>query len=153
MQVSENTVVSIHYTLKNDQGEILDSSRDQEPLSYLHGAGNIIPGLEAALAGHAEGDKFSVTVEPAEGYGERHPELIQKLARDLFPAGDIEPGMRFRADTATGPQILTVTEVSETEVTVDANHPLAGERLHFEVEVVGLRPASAEEIEHGHVHD
>lgn len=152
MQISENTVVQIHYTLKNQSGEVLDSSQDAEPLTYLHGAGNIIPGLETALSGREQGEKVNVTVEPDEAYGAHREELVQQVGRDMFPVDELEPGMRFKAETAEGPQILTVTKVEESDVTVDANHPLAGETLHFDVEVVEIREASSEEVEHGHVH-
>lgn len=152
MQISENTVVQIHYTLKNQSGEVLDSSQDAEPLTYLHGAGNIIPGLETALSGREQGEKVNVTVEPDEAYGAHREELVQQVGRDMFPVDELEAGMRFKAETAEGPQILTVTKVEESDVTVDANHPLAGETLHFDVEVVEIREASSEEVEHGHVH-
>jgi FKBP-type peptidyl-prolyl cis-trans isomerase SlyD len=152
MQISENTVVQIHYTLKNQSGEVLDSSQDAEPLTYLHGAGNIIPGLETALSGREQGEKVNVTVEPDEAYGAHREELVQQVGRDMFPVDELEAGMRFKAETAEGPQILTVTKVEDSDVTVDANHPLAGETLHFDVEVVEIREASSEEVEHGHVH-
>lgn len=153
MQISDNTVVSIHYTLKSDAGDILDSSENAGPLTYLHGAGNIIPGLESALTGHEQGEKLNVTVEPDQAYGVHRDDLVQKVTRDKFPVDDLQPGMRFKAETAQGTQILTVTEVQAEDVTVDANHPLAGETLHFDVEVVDTRKATAEEVEHGHVHE
>ncbi|MGB1220725.1 MAG: FKBP-type peptidyl-prolyl cis-trans isomerase, partial [Alcanivoracaceae bacterium] len=119
----------------------------------LHGHGNIIPGLENALVGKAAGDKMDVTVEPAEGYGERHEQLIQQVPRTAFEGVDtLEPGMQFQAETGMGPRLFTITEVGGEEVTVDGNHPLAGETLNFAVEVTEVREASAEELEHGHVH-
>lgn len=154
MQVAENTVVSIHYTLTNNAGETLDSSVERgEPLAYLHGHGNIIPGLENALLGKAAGDKMDVTVAPEEGYGERHDQLIQQVPRTAFEGVDtLEPGMQFQAETGMGPRLFTITEVGGEEVTVDGNHPLAGETLNFAVEITDVREASAEELEHGHVH-
>lgn len=153
MQISENKVVSIHYTLKNDAGDVLDSSDGREPLAYLHGAGNIIPGLEKALEGRASGDKLNVTVQPGEGYGERNDSLIQDVPRSAFEGADeIQPGMQFHAQGPQGMFVVTVREVSDESVKVDGNHPLAGETLHFDVEVADVRDATAEEQEHGHVH-
>ena len=154
MQVAENTVVAIHYTLTNNAGETLDSSVERgEPLAYLHGHGNIIPGLESALVGKSAGDKMDVTVEPEQGYGERHDQLIQQVPRTAFEGVDtLEPGMQFQAETGMGPRLFTITEVGGEEVTVDGNHPLAGETLNFAVEITDVREASAEELEHGHVH-
>jgi len=153
--MAQPRVVTIHYTLTNDQGEELDSSRveGREPLSYLEGAQNIIGGLESALSGKDSGDQVKVSVDPAEGYGEKNDELIQPVPRSAFEGVDtIEPGMQFQAQTPGGPQIVRVVEVSDESVTIDANHPLAGERLHFDVEVIESRPATDEEQEHGHVH-
>lgn len=155
MQIAENTVVSIHYTLTNDAGETLDSSRErEEPLAYLHGHGNIIPGLEGALAGKQSGDKLDVTVEPGDGYGERHDELIQEVPKEAFQGTDeLAPGMQFQAQTEAGPRIFTITGVEGEQVTIDGNHPLAGQRLHFDVEVTEVREATENELSHGHVHD
>lgn len=153
MQIAANAVVSIHYTLTNTAGEQLDSSAGQEPLAYLHGANNIIPGLENALAGKAVGDKLSVTVDPEEGYGQVREELIQDVDRANFEGIDVvEPGMQFMAQTPWGQQPVTVIKVQDDVVTLDGNHPLAGQTLNFEVEVVEVREASEEELEHGHVH-
>ncbi|HEX7028272.1 MAG TPA: peptidylprolyl isomerase [Gammaproteobacteria bacterium] len=152
MQISDNTVVRIHYTLKNKSGEILDTSDGQEPLAYLHGVGNIIPGLEAALTGRKAGDTVQASIEPKDAYGERHEELVQAIPRGAFPIQDIEPGMRFSAGSDQGNQIVTVVKVDDEIVTVDGNHPLAGETLYFDVEVVDLREATEEEANHGHVH-
>lgn len=153
MQISDKKVASIHYTLKDDTGEVIDSSQGAEPLTYLQGAGNIIPGLEQALAGKAVGDKLEVSVEPEQGYGEVHDEMIQTVPRDAFQGVEsIEVGMRFQAQTAGGPVSVVVTEVSDENVTVDGNHPLAGQNLHFTVEVVEIRDATDEELQHGHVH-
>lgn len=154
MQIAQNSVVAIHYTLTNNAGEVIDTSRDHgEPLVYLQGHGNLIPGLESQLAGKTAGDNLSAVVQPADGYGERVEELIQEVPREAFTGVDeLEPGMQFQADTAAGPRLFTITDIQGETVTVDGNHPLAGEVLNFAVEVVSVREASAEEIEHGHVH-
>lgn len=154
MQISQNTVASIDYKLTDGDGQVLDSSEGREPLTYLHGAGNLIPGLESALEGSAPGEAVSVTVDPSEGYGERDDNLIQQVPKSAFEGVEqIEPGMRFQATDENGNgRVVTVTGVQEEEVTVDANHPLAGVPLNFEVNVVEVREASEEEVEHGHVH-
>jgi len=153
MQVADKTVVRFDYTLKDDAGNVLDSSQGREPLAYLHGVGQIVPGLEQAIAGKAEGDELSVTVEPKEGYGEHDPQLVQPVPRDRFEGvAQIEPGMQFTAQTQAGPRKVTVTQVDEQAVTVDANHPLAGQTLHFDVKVVEVREATPDEIAHGHAH-
>jgi len=155
MQISQNTVAAIDYTLKDATGEVLDTSEGRQPLSYLHGAGNLVPGLESALEGSTEGDSLQVTVQPDEGYGQRDENLIQAVPKEAFSGVDqVEAGMRFQATDDQGQvRLVTVTEVADEEVTVDANHPLAGQELHFDVSVVEVREASSEEIEHGHVHD
>lgn len=154
MQVADNKVVKIHYTLKNEAGEVLDSSENREPLSYIHGQGNIIPGLEKALTGEESGAEVEVTVEPAEGYGEHHEQLIQDVPRSAFEGVDeVKPGMQFQAQTEAGPRVITVKEVGAEEVKIDGNHPLAGERLHFKVQIEEVRDASEQELEHGHVHE
>ncbi|UTA49008.1 peptidylprolyl isomerase [Simiduia sp. 21SJ11W-1] len=153
MNIADKSVASIHYTLKNDEGEVLDSSEGQAPLDYIQGIGNIIPGLENALAGKAEGDKVDVVVEATDGYGEYNAELVQELPRTMFQGVDtIEVGMAFQAQTPAGMQVVEVIEVDEETVTIDGNHKLAGQRLHFAVEVVGVRAATEEELAHGHVH-
>lgn len=152
MQISDNTVVRIHYTLKNKSGDVLDSSAGNEPLTYLHGVGNIIPGLETALTGHKAGDNVQACIDPKDGYGDRHEELVQALPRTAFPVQEIEPGMRFSAGSPQGDQVVTVVNVEDDMVTIDGNHPLAGETLYFDVEVVDLRAATEEETAHGHVH-
>jgi FKBP-type peptidyl-prolyl cis-trans isomerase SlyD len=153
MQIAENTVVSFHYTLTNDSGEVLDSSRGREPLSYLQGAGNIVAGLEEAMEGRQTGDSFKVDVAPEQGYGPHHAGLVQDVPRAAFQGvDDIEAGMSFQAQTPQGTHSVTVTGVSPETITVDGNHPLAGQTLHFDVEVTEVRAASAEEIAHGHVH-
>ena len=153
--IGNNQVVSMHYTLTDSAGNVLDSSDEGAPLSYLHGAGNIIPGLEQALAGKTEGEQVQAVIAPEGAYGEPQPDLVQVLPKEAFQGVDqVEPGMRFQAESADGStRQLTVTGVEGDEVTVDANHPLAGVELHFEVQVVDVRDATAEELEHGHVHD
>ena len=153
MQIADQCVALFHYTLRNDAEEVLDSSSGKEPLAYLHGAGNIIPGLEQELLGKAAGDKLKVTVEPEMGYGQKQDALIEEVPRDAFQGVDnIDVGMRFQAESDQGPMVVTVAAVTEETVTVDGNHPLAGETLHFEVKVVEVREASAEEKDHGHPH-
>ena len=153
MQVQNDHVVSIDYTLKNDAGEVMDTSEQNGPLAYLHGHQNIIPGLEKALDDKSVGDSFTVSIEPAEAYGERDERMIQTVPRSMFQGVDeIEPGMRFQAQTEGGVTVVTIKEVNGDEITLDGNHELAGETLHFDVEVKDVRPASEEEIEHGHVH-
>jgi FKBP-type peptidyl-prolyl cis-trans isomerase SlyD len=153
MQIAANKVVTINYTLTDDQGQVIDSSEGREPLAYLQGASNIIPGLEKALEGKSTGDSLKVSVAPNEGYGERSDELVQEVPRNLFENADsIEPGMQFQAQSEAGPQLVTVVGVGDESVTIDANHPLAGTTLNFDVEVVDVRDATAEEAEHGHVH-
>lgn len=153
MKVADQTVVSINYTLTNDEGQVLDSSEGKAPLAYLHGTGSIIPGLESALSGHDVGDELNVTIPPADAYGEVDQQMIQPVPRDRFGGVDkIEPGMQFQASTPAGPRIVRVIEVSDDSVTIDANHPLAGQTLNFAVSIVGIRQATEEEISHGHVH-
>lgn len=153
MQISENSVVAIAYTLTNDEGQVLDTSAGGEPLVYLHGAQNIIPGLENALVGKQVGDKLKVSVQPAEGYGEYDAQLVQVVPKHLFAGVEtIEAGMQFHAQTDYGMQVVTVAAVEGDEVTVDGNHPLAGQTLNFDVEVMSIREASQEELDHGHVH-
>jgi len=153
MQIADKTVVSIHYTLTNADGETLDSSVGQDPLVYLHGSNNIIAGLEAALLGKSAGDTLQVSVEPGEGYGELRDELVQEVDRSAFQGVDeIDVGMQFMAQTPWGEQPVTVVKVEGDNITLDGNHPLAGQVLNFDVEVVEIREASAEELDHGHVH-
>jgi len=152
--IGDKLVVSMHYTLTDNEGNVLDSSEGAEPLTYLHGAGNIIPGLEKALVGKVEGDTQQVTVEPAEGYGEVMSELMQTVDKAAFQGVEsVEVGMSFEAQTSDGSvQHIVVSKVDGDQVTVDANHPLAGVVLNFDVEIVSVREATEEEIAHGHVH-
>ncbi|UTW04663.1 peptidylprolyl isomerase [Amphritea atlantica] len=153
MQIADKKIVLIHYTLKNIDDEVMDSSEGAEPLAYLHGTGSIVPGLEKELAGKQAGDKVNVEVSPEEGYGELNPELIQEVERAAFEGVDnIEVGMRFMAQTAWGQQPVVVTAVTDESVIVDGNHPLADQTLKFDVEVVEVRDATEEELTHGHAH-
>lgn len=152
MEIREKCVVAFHYKLTSSEGEQLDSSEGQDPLKYLHGASNIVPGLEKQLTGKKAGDSLKVEVQPDEGYGEVNPQLVQKVPQSAFEgAQDIKPGMQFQAQGPDGQvQLITVTGVSGEEVTVDGNHPLAGQTLLFDVTIEGVREASEEELEKGH---
>lgn len=155
MQIAKNTVATIDYTLTDNDGQVIDTSRGQgrQPLAYLHGADNIIPGLEQALEGKQVGDTVKVTVAPEQGYGARDENLVQPVPRANFGGvADIQPGMQFQARTNEGARIVTVVSVSPTEVTIDANHPLAGVDLNFDVTIVGVRAATQDEVQHGHAH-
>ncbi len=153
MKIAENSVASFHYTLTDSTGKVLDSSEGQEPLSYLHGAGNIIPGLEQALEGKAVGDKLNVAVNAAQAYGLRDDSLVQELPTTMFSGIEqIEVGMEFHAETEHGLQVVTVTHVEGDQVTIDGNHPLAGVDLNFDVEITEVRAATEEELNHGHAH-
>ncbi len=153
--IGNDLVVSIHYTLTNNAGDVLDSSEGSEPLTYLHGAGNIIPGLEAALVGKVQGDSLEVTVQPEDGYGQNHPELIQTVPKSIFEGVEtLEVGMVFQtqASAEAPPQLVSITAIEGDDVTIDGNHPLAGEVLNFAVKVESVREASASELENGHTH-
>ena len=153
MLIADGCVVSLHFKLTNDNDEILDQSAGGEPLVYLHGAAGIIPKLETALAGKAAGDNFKVTIQPEDAYGDYNPELAKTVPRSQFPANtEIAVGMRFNAQTPNGQTTLIVTETSDSTVTVDGNHPLAGTVLNFDGTIEDVRAASAEELDHGHVH-
>jgi len=153
MQIAERCVAYFHYTLTNDAGEVLDSSEGREPLPYLHGVGNIVVGLEKALSGKKAGDKLNVDVSPEEGYGVRNDALIQVVPKAAFKGVDnLEPGMQFHAESNAGPVSVVITQIDGENVTIDGNHPLAGETLHFVVEITEVREASVEEVLHGHVH-
>lgn len=153
MKAAHDMVVTMHYTLTDDEGVTLDSSIGGEPLSYLHGHGNIIPGLEKALEGTSKGHTSTVTVPPAEAYGEKNSEAVFEAPRAHFPPDmELKEGLRVTAEGPEGPISLTVVELTESGAILDANHPLAGKTLHFAVEIVEVRKATAEEIEHGHVH-
>lgn len=153
MEISTDAVVSFDYTLTNDAGEVLDSSQGGSPMAYLHGHDQIIPGLEQAMGGRKAGDAFDVSIAAADGYGERSDELVQQVPRDAFAGVDnVEAGMRFQAQGPGGPMIVRIVAVEDDTVTVDGNHELAGETLHFSIAITEVRTATAQELEHGHVH-
>jgi FKBP-type peptidyl-prolyl cis-trans isomerase SlyD len=153
MQIKENSVVNIHYTLTNNAGEVLDSSSGKEPLMYMHGHNNLIPGLEDQLAGKKAGDQFNADVEAEDAYGLHHEEAIQQIPLSaLANISNLEVGMQLQASTDQGPVAVRVAEINDDHVVLDGNHPLAGERLHFAVEVVSVRDATPSELEHGHAH-
>lgn len=153
MNIADQCVVSIHYEVKDEDGVVVDSSEGREPLVYLHGHRNIIPGLENALSGLTVGDDFDVVVAPEQAYGEHQEGLVQSVPKEAFQGVDkVEEGMVFTAQTENGPLQVTVTQVADEQVTVDGNHPLAGKALSFKGSVTDVREASAEELEHGHVH-
>lgn len=149
MKISKHKVAAIHYTLKDNTGKVLDSSEGHEPLYYLHGEGNLIPGMEEGLEGKEKGIKLNLNIKPEKGYGIRDEKLVQKLPRSSFGTQKVEKGMQFHSNNGA---VVTVTDVAIDRVTVDANHSLAGVELHFAVEVIEVREATTEEIAHGHVH-
>jgi FKBP-type peptidyl-prolyl cis-trans isomerase SlyD len=149
MQITKDKVAQIHYTLTDNKGTVLDSSSGREPLTYLHGGGNLIAGMEEGLEGKSKGDKFKLKIAPEKGYGVRDNSLIQKVPRSSFGDQKIEKGMQFQTNRG---MVVTVTETGLESVTVDGNHPLAGVELNFDVEVMGIRDATADEVAHGHVH-
>lgn len=153
MKIEKNVVVSLAYKVMLEEGVVVDESTVDAPLDYLHGHNNLITGLENELEGKVAGDKFTATVTPEDAYGEHDDALVQRVPAEVFQGVDqIEVGMRFLADTDQGPIPVEVTEVDGDEVVVDGNHMLAGQTLTFEVEVVAVREATADEIEHGHIH-
>jgi len=152
MQIAKHTVVSIEYQLTTDEGEVLDTSSGHGPLAYVHGAGGIIPGLEAELEGKQQGDAFKVRIEPEQAYGLREDRMVQVVPRADLPPGVLEVGMQLQGQTEGGSLVLTVVEVKEQEVLLDGNHPLAGIALNFDITVAEVRAATSEEVEHGHVH-
>lgn len=149
MQITKNKVAAIHYTLRDNEGTVIDSSEGKDPLYYLHGAGNLILGMEEGLEGKTKGDKLNLKIAPEKGYGQKDDELIQKVPRSAFGDQEVKTGMRFSTNQGG---VVTVTHVGLDGVTVDANHPLAGVELNFAVEVMEVRNATAEEVNHGHVH-
>jgi FKBP-type peptidyl-prolyl cis-trans isomerase SlyD len=149
MPIATNDVVTIHYTLKDDADKVIDSSSGGEPLAYLHGHGNIVPGLERELAGKSAGERLTVRVPAADGYGEYDRALVQKVPRRALKGiANLRVGMRLQA----GHQAVTVTHIAGDMVTLDGNHPLAGQNLNFDIEITAVRPATEEELAHGHVH-
>ena len=153
MQIAQNSVVAFHYKLTNEAEEVVDSSEGREPLTYIHGAGNIIPGLEKQLEGRKAGDALTAHVEAAEAYGEKNPQMVQQVPVAAFQGVEnVEAGMQFQAQTEQGPLLVTVVDVEGDTVTVDGNHPLAGQALNFDVTIDSVREATEEELAHGHVH-
>ena len=152
MRVAKETVVAIEYTLKDDQGNIIDASGDRGPMEYLHGAQNIIPGLEQGVEGLVAGDTKSVLVPPQLGYGEYSDKLLQQVPLSAFGANTPQVGMRFHAETNLGMRVLTIKKIEGEEVTLDGNHELAGKTLHFDIKVVSVRAAELTELSHGHPH-
>ncbi|MEX2115325.1 MAG: peptidylprolyl isomerase [Bacteroidota bacterium] len=154
MKIEKDSVVTIDYVLTDERGEVLDSSKDHgHPLSYIHGAGNIIQGLESSLQGKSAGEKFKISIAPEDGYGVREGGRVLKVGRDQFKGVDeLEVGMQFRTDGDGRSQVVTVTAVEADSVTVDANHPLAGRTLNFDIAIVSVRKATPDELSHGHVH-
>lgn len=153
MHIADDKVVSFHFTLTNDQGEVIESSRSQAPLTYLHGHGHLLASLEKALAGKASGEKFAVTLAPEEAYGQYDQALVQMVERSVFPGNtEIQVGMQFVAEFPNGERVFTITDIEEDRVTIDGNHPLAGETLSFDIEIVEIRDATEEELTHGHAH-
>ncbi len=149
MQITKHKVAAIHYTLRDNEGTVLDTSDGRDPLYYLHGAGNLIIGMEEGLEGKTKGDKVQLKIEPAKGYGEKDPSLEQQVPRSAFGDQEVKPGMKFSTNNG---EVITVTKVGLESITVDANHPLAGVELNFDVEVIDVRSATEEEVTHGHVH-
>jgi len=153
MKIVENSVALIDYTLTDNEGTVIDSSEGAGPLAYLHGAGNIIEGLEEALLGKEAGAEVKASIEPAKGYGERNDDMQQEVPKELFGGVEnIEVGMQFQSETDQGPVMVTVVAMNDEMVTVDGNHPLAGVHLNFDVTIREVREATSEELEHGHVH-
>jgi FKBP-type peptidyl-prolyl cis-trans isomerase SlyD len=154
MKIAPKSVVTIDYTLKSEGGDVLDTSEGGEPLTYLHGMGNLVPGLEKALEGHDAGDSLEVNLAPADGYGDRDDKLVRNLPVRKLASGDKPPqvGRRYRAQLEDGIAVVLVTGLKGDYATVDANHPLAGMSLHFQIKVKEVREATAEELTHGHVH-
>jgi FKBP-type peptidyl-prolyl cis-trans isomerase SlyD len=151
--IKNGSAVSLAYKLTNDKGEEIDAATKAEPFAYLHGHANIVAGLESALEGLKIGDKKKVVVKPEDGYGEFDEKLKVVVKRDMFEGVDkIEPGMQFGSKTEDGTIVYTVVEVKKDVVHLDGNHPLAGQTLHFDVEVLEVRAATEEELAHGHIH-
>lgn len=152
MNIDKNSVVRFHYTVSEHGQEPTETSEGREPLAILIGHGNIIPGLEEAMMGKAAGEKFEVDVPAAQAYGERRDGLTQRIPKKHFEGQPLQPGMQVVLNTNFGPRAVTIQKVGMTVVDVDLNHPMAGKDLHFDIEIVEVREASAEELEHGHVH-
>lgn len=153
MKISKHSVVGIDYTLKNEEGQVLDTSAGKEPLLYMHGVGQLIPGLENELAGKTAGDAVNAVIPPADAYGERRAELVQLVPKANFQGGgELKEGIQVQVDAGQGPMVAVVTKIDGETVTLDLNHPLAGVTLYFDVDIKTVREATASEIEHGHAH-
>ena len=153
LTIQKNSVVSIDYTLKNNEGTVIDTSSGRSPLTYMHGSGALIPGMENALEGKSEGDDFSISIEPTEAYGDHDKNLLHKVDRkELEHLPNLETGMEIEVLADNDPMVMTIVEISDEVVVLDGNHPLAGQTLNFSIQVRNIREASAEEISHGHVH-
>lgn len=153
MEIRKDTIASIDYTLTDDAGQQLDTSQGAEPLAYLHGHQQIIPGLEAALEGKQTGDHFRADIAPADAYGVHEEAMVQQVPLSMFPKGQaIMVGQEFRSQAGEHSHRVRVVAMDEKEVTVDGNHPLAGKTLHFDITVRDVRPATQEELAHGHAH-
>lgn len=153
MKIAKETVVTMHYTLKNNDGVVMDSSQGREPLVYLHGVGALIPGLETELNNKQKGDKISAVVTPEHAYGEKRDDLLREVSKDGFQGEEeLEIGMQVQLDTDRGQTVALVSKIEGETVTLDLNHPLAGVTLYFDVEITDVRAASKDEIAHGHVH-
>lgn len=153
MNIESKKAVGIHYSLKNEAGEIIDTSINAEPLIFIHGSGQIIPGLEAELLGKSKGDKFNAVIGPEDGYSLRNEAMMQEVPKSEFQDADtVQIGMQFQVETEHGPLVLIVKEILDEAFVVDGNHPLAGEILNFDVEVTEVRDATEEELKSGHIH-
>jgi FKBP-type peptidyl-prolyl cis-trans isomerase SlyD len=152
MKIIKDTIATIHFTVCSSDGTQIDTSRNSEPMVFLHGSQFLIQGLEDELVGRTAGDKFNVDISPVLAYGERHEELVQSVPITMFEDMDLNVGMTFRASTDDGEQSVMIIDINEEEVVVDGNHPLSGLTLNFDVEVLEVREATEEEIAHGHPH-
>lgn len=152
MQIADNHVVTLHYTVKTTDGDIIDESESSEPLAFIQGSHYMIAGLEDALYGKQKGDKFDVTIEPEQAYGHRQDQLVQEVPADMFADMEVEVGMSFRANTEHGEQSVIIIDKDDETVTVDGNHPLSGMTLLFDVSIEDVREATKDEVAHGHVH-
>ncbi|MCK5917816.1 MAG: peptidylprolyl isomerase [Cocleimonas sp.] len=154
MSLTKNQVASVAYTLTVD-GQVIDQADKENPMAFIHGVGGMIPGFEKALEGKSVGDSFSISVDPAEAYGERNDDLTQDVSREMFtgvPDDQLIAGAQFQAQTDAGVEVITIAAVDGDDIKIDANHPLAGQTLNFDVEMLDIREATTEELEHGHVH-
>lgn len=152
MKITKDAVVKMHFSVMDDEQNTIDNTYDGEPLEIIAGHGYLVPGLEVAIADKQASDTFSVTIEPEQGYGERHDNLTQVVEKSMFEGMDIDVGMQFRATTDEGEHTVIIIGIEGDEVVIDGNHPLSGLTLTFDVEIVDVREATPEELEHGHVH-